>query len=94
VNRTKVAVVEAIRRREFDAVVVGSASSLYAADGGRDGQQVVALWNLATQYYGPQDIIIIDGMDPPGPNNSRIHRHTDALADSGHYFLREIPDAC
>eukprot|EP00927_Polykrikos_kofoidii_P026882 TRINITY_DN23863_c0_g1_i1.p1 TRINITY_DN23863_c0_g1~~TRINITY_DN23863_c0_g1_i1.p1 ORF type:complete len:746 (-),score=83.07 TRINITY_DN23863_c0_g1_i1:333-2348(-) len=91
VNRSDASVLARLQRREFDAVVVGSVSSLQGHQD-RAGRRAAALFTQAERWYSPNEIIVIDGRDPPA--DQTFHNDLDALFGRGHYFLREIPQSC
>lgn len=92
INRSYASILQRIKAREFDAVVFGN-PYVQGDPEDRPSMKLKAIWSAVSQHYEPQDILIIDGRDPPPPGKV-FHEGVTSLADRAHYFLREIPDPC
>lgn len=90
VNRSTLAIAEQIRRRSFDAVVLGTVEMDPFFSRSKSARRMANLWQLTLQHYPPKDILILDGRDPP--EDKPFYDDVEQFADKGHFFLREIPD--
>lgn len=96
INRSVALLAARLRRRDFDAVVVGSAGFLGDKHGQWEGHarpHLAYLWDLVVKHYSADEIMLIDGRDPP-VKGVTFHADVDEKAGLGHYFMREIPEFC
>eukprot|EP00929_Paragymnodinium_shiwhaense_P093740 TRINITY_DN53995_c0_g1_i3.p1 TRINITY_DN53995_c0_g1~~TRINITY_DN53995_c0_g1_i3.p1 ORF type:complete len:307 (+),score=32.06 TRINITY_DN53995_c0_g1_i3:105-1025(+) len=93
VNRSWSVLVREVKQHSFDLVVVGNAAGLLHEPLTRQQVDVAKLWELVAKHYGPEEIVLIDGRDPPEAKDQvRVYKDVWKLATRGHFFLREIPD--